>query len=88
MWYPKLSQRPEWFTLNPESPLHRGLVFAGLGRVHGAGNYFDSSPYRNHGTLTGYTGAGNTPANRWSKALGRNVLDLRIRRIMSVLVVH
>lgn len=73
---PKLRSRPSDFRLNPESPLYRGLVFAGLGRKPGTASYQDSSQQRNHGVLTGYTGAGNLPANKWTydKTLRRAVL--------------
>jgi len=40
-------------------------VFAHLGQVVGSTTYRDSSVYNNDGTLTGYTGAGNLPQNRW-----------------------
>ena len=72
--YATMRERPENFDLNIDSPLYRGLVFAGLGSVSKGYRYTDSSLYGNHGTLTGYTGAGNTPPERWSRALGRNVL--------------
>lgn len=60
-----MAQRPDNFDLNPMAPLARGLVFAGLGRFHGNTRYHDSSLHRNTGTLTGYTGAGDTPAEKW-----------------------
>jgi hypothetical protein len=63
--YPKLRDRPQDFRLNGNSPLARGLVFAGLGRMPRQGLYWDSSFARNHGTLTGYTEAGNTPVDQW-----------------------
>lgn len=58
--------RPAQWKLNPRSPLAQGLVFAGLGQYVGGLHYNDASLYGNHGTLTGYTGAGNQPSNRWS----------------------
>jgi hypothetical protein len=61
----KPSQRPERFALNTGSPLARGLVFAGLGQHAGGTLYHDDSTSKKHGTLTGFTGAGNTPAARW-----------------------
>ena len=64
MIYPKPSQRYENFSLNQSSPLYRGLVFAGLGGGHGSTRYVDSA--RQYiGTLTNYSGAGDTPAERW-----------------------
>jgi hypothetical protein len=45
-------QRPNDFTLNRQHALHKGLVFAGLGRSPGGLRCCDSSPYANHGTLT------------------------------------
>ena len=58
-------QRPDSFTLNRAAPLAHGLVFAGLGNHKGSTRYEDSSPLKNHGTLSGYTGAGNTPGAQW-----------------------
>ncbi len=69
MRYVKPSQRPDRFDLNPWSPLSAGLVFAGLGpnRLAPAGTpaYEDSSPCGNHGSLIGYAGAGDAPADKW-----------------------
>lgn len=78
MAYRRLQQRPADFRLDPRSPLHEGLVFAGLGRAPGTFTYFDSSPSCNDGTLNGYSGAGDTPADRWQYAppLGRWSLSL------------
>ena len=59
------NSRPDDFDLNTNSVLAQGLVFAGLGRFVGSTHYHDSSLYKNNGTLTGYTGAGNTPADKW-----------------------
>ena len=73
-----LKERPEHFVLTPDQthPYRDGLRFAGLGGGYCAKSmkFHDSSLYGNHGTLVGYTGAGNTPADQWSRALGRNVL--------------
>jgi hypothetical protein len=67
-----LKQRPEWFSLNRSHPLSRGLVFAGLGRVHGSGKYLDSSPYGNHGTTSGIAiPATATSGWTWVPQLGR-----------------
>jgi hypothetical protein len=51
-------------------------VFAHLGQHPGATMYKDSSPYNADGTLTGYTGAGNLPQDRWgwSSELNRPTL--------------
>jgi hypothetical protein len=46
-------QRPRDFTLNPYSPLMRGLVLAGLGASPGSLRYRDSSAFSNHGDITG-----------------------------------
>jgi hypothetical protein len=51
----KRVRRPDQFTLDREHPLARGLVFAGLGGLsQGTSKFTDSSPYGNHGTLTGF----------------------------------
>lgn len=84
MIYPQRpSQRYDNFRLNRASSLAQGLVFAGLGRMPGTTLYFDSLGDQNygagnHGTLTRYTGAGNTPADKWvwDNYLRRNVLGL------------
>ena len=49
-----LSQRPENFTIDYSRSLAQGLVFAGLGS-HGKNTkmFYDSSPFKHHGTLTG-----------------------------------
>ena len=69
MFYPRCRERYERFTLNPWSSLYDGLVFGGLGPNNrwsaGQGMYEDSTCYLNDGTLIGYTGAGNTPADKW-----------------------
>lgn len=55
----RLSQRPESFTLDRNSPLANGLVFAGLapGGLVGSTLYPDSSLYGNNGTLTNMDGS-------------------------------
>jgi hypothetical protein len=70
------SQRPERFALNTGSPLARGLLFAGLGQHAGGTLFHDESPAKMHGTLTNYTGSGNTPSSRWSRNIGRASLYL------------
>jgi len=49
--YPALKERPAEFRMNYESPLHDGLVFAGMGGSGcvGANVFPDSSPYHNNG---------------------------------------
>ena len=63
-----LKERPEHFVLTPNQthPYRDGARFLGLGGGYCAKSmkFDDSSLYGNHGTLTGYTGAGNTPADR------------------------
>jgi len=70
------TERPEQFSLNRLHPLAGSLVFAGLGGIgFGSTLYRDSSMCRLDGTLSGFTGAGYTPADRWGRALGRNCLS-------------
>lgn len=69
---PQPKQRPEWFTLDPLAPMARGLVFAGLGGLHGGVTYPDHSLHRNHGTLTNMDPATDWV---WSQKLGRWGLD-------------
>ena len=69
------TERPENFEVDLSHPLMRGAVLLGLGQAHHSIRYRDESAKGNHGTLTGYTGAGNTPADRWGRALGRAVLE-------------
>ena len=64
----QLSQRPDYFEINPESPLARGLVFAGLGGGARSLKYVDSSPYGNHGTLAASDVS-------WSTYFGRSGLE-------------
>jgi len=65
---PQPKQRPDSFRLNPLHPLARGLVFAGLGGLHGGVQYQDHSLHRNHGTLTNMDPATDWV---WSEELGR-----------------
>lgn len=78
-----IAQRPAEFRLNPQHPLSRGLVFAGLGCMPGGTMYWDSSPRRNHGTLTGFTGAGKTPPERWRRLHGRAVLRFDGQKVIN-----
>jgi hypothetical protein len=67
-----LSQRPEWFELDRQHPLHKGLVFAGLGGGRGSLRYLDASGYGNHGTLTNMDPASDWV---WVSQLNRFALD-------------
>jgi hypothetical protein len=60
----------------PDSPLFKGLQFAHLGNVPGGAAYRDESPYARHGTLNGFTGAGDKPGDAvgWDAVLKRPVL--------------
>lgn len=70
-----IHSRPEFFTLNPHSPLFGNLVFAGLGSRSGSTHYHDATG-NYPGTLTGYTTSGDYPADKWQwdSYLRRNVL--------------
>jgi hypothetical protein len=59
-----------WPYIDYTHPLTKGCVFAGLAPHPGGWDYHDCSPYRNHGTLTGYA----SPASGWNAELNRNVL--------------
>jgi len=50
--YPRMTERPPNFRINPASPLAQGLVFFGGGLVPGGSRMYDGSVYGNHGTLT------------------------------------
>jgi len=68
-------ERPEQFTINRNSSLSQGLVFAGLGGFGAAGSliYPDASGFNNHGTLTNM----DPPTDwMWVPELGRWGLDL------------
>ena len=65
--------RPDYFWIDPTADIWRGCQFAGLGCMPGTKQYRDSSLYARDGLLTGYTGAGNAPASRWS-------IDTKLRR--------
>jgi hypothetical protein len=62
--YRHITQRPEYFRLNPDSDLADGLVFAGLGRFPGSTDYDDATESLfgggNRGTLTSMD-----PATDW-----------------------
>ena len=57
-------ERPEQFQLDRNHPLFVGLVFAGLAQFPGSTLYHDSA-CGSDGVLTGYSGAGDTPADKW-----------------------
>lgn len=61
----RLTYRPYDFRLDRKAPLAQGLVFAGLGACAGTTRYRDSSGCGLDGTLTGFSGAGDTPQERW-----------------------
>jgi len=65
------TERPENFEVDLSHPLMRGAVLLGLGQAHHSIRYRDESGAGRHGVLTGYTGAGNTPADMWCRAMGR-----------------
>ena len=71
-----MSGRPTKFTLKTSNTLYSGLIFAGLGYSPGTSTYTDSTGNAN-GTLKGFTGTGNLPANQWSldSTLGRYCLN-------------
>lgn len=61
--------RPQQFTINRNSPLANGLVFAMLGRGASTSLAIDSSGYGNNGTLTNF----DVPTS-WTQTNGRNTL--------------
>ena len=67
-----MNQRPTIFDLDYQSPLGRGLVYAGLGSGPGTLRATDSSIQRNHGTLTNMNPATDWV---WAQELGRKGLD-------------
>jgi hypothetical protein len=73
--YARVTERPDEFQVDLSAPLFARAVFLGLGGCRGSFKYRDCSTYGNHGLLTGYTGAGNTPVDRWGRALGRASLS-------------
>jgi hypothetical protein len=65
-------KRPDFFRLNTDSQLSRGLVFAALGQFPGSTLCHDESPCRSEGTLTNM----DPPADWvWVQELGRGALD-------------
>ena len=69
--------RPTRWIFNPSAPLADCLLFAGLGIHPGTPHYQDSCLYGSVGALTGYSGAGDTPSDRWQwdSYLGRYALS-------------
>lgn len=65
-------QRPLDFRMNYQSPLAKGLVFAGLGRHPRSNRYTDSSLFANVGALTNMTPVSDWV---WVPQLGRWGLD-------------
>jgi hypothetical protein len=67
----KEHHRPLWFEYDRRHPLEEGCVFRGHGWMAGSATYHDgcgqAGRVKNNGTLTGFTGAGNTPADRWGR---------------------
>lgn len=67
-----MSQRPANFGINRDSPLAKGLVFAGLGNAFGRSTLFDSSWRGNHAALTNMDPATDW---MWVPELGRWGVD-------------
>jgi hypothetical protein len=76
----QITQRPDYCTINPESPLACGLVFGGFGLMgcYGSNQYFDSSLLKNSGALNGYS-SGPT----WSRTNGRPALAIAVGQYVS-----
>jgi hypothetical protein len=68
--YARVTERPDDFQVDLSADIFRGAVFLGLGRDHHGFRFRDESASGSHGALTGYTGAGNTPVDRWGRAIG------------------
>lgn len=69
----QLLERPDNFRLKYDHPLAHGLIFAGLGLVHGNFYYYDSSLYQRHGTLLNMEATDwvwDTTLNRWRTDFG------------------
>ena len=75
MRYLRETERPDDFQVDLGADLFRGLRFANFGRVRGSLKYVNECDPVNPGALTGFTGAGNTPPDRWGRALGRACLS-------------
>lgn len=63
--YPRLTERPSEWRLNPEWPLYGALGAWFFGSHQGTAYVADASRRRNHAALTGFAGAGNLPVNAW-----------------------
>jgi len=59
--YPRMTQRPPNFRLNPASPLAQGLVFFGGGLVPGGSRMYDGSIWGYHSSFDGLD-----PATDWT----------------------
>jgi hypothetical protein len=77
----RVTQRPDGFTIDKRHPW-ANAAFLGLGNRPGTTQYADSGFYGNHGVLTGYSGAGDTPMDKWAFdpylgrwALGYDITD-------------
>jgi hypothetical protein len=70
MRYLRETDRPDDFQVDLGADIFRGLVFANFGRARGSLKYVNECDPKNPGTLTGFTGAGNTPVDRWGRAMG------------------
>jgi hypothetical protein len=68
-----ITQRPEYFRLNPNHELSQGLVFAGLGRFPGGYRYDDTTESLWGGGHPGalVVGAGDSAAGKWAMENGR-----------------
>jgi hypothetical protein len=60
-----IRERPEGFRINSAHPRYQTMLFGNFGRHPRTTLYYDDSPTQTHGTLTGFTGAGNTPDAQW-----------------------
>jgi hypothetical protein len=74
MRHARETERPDDYQVDLSADIFRGLVFANFGHGRGSLKYTDDSGKGNHGTLTGFTGVGNTPVDRWGRAMGRSYL--------------
>jgi hypothetical protein len=66
--------RPTTFARNSGCSLATNLQLALLGNNAGSGTSYDTSVNGYNGTLTGFTGGGNTPAVQWQRANNRPYL--------------
>jgi hypothetical protein len=71
MRYARQTERPDDFQVDLGADIFRSLKFANFGRARGSLKYVNECDPTNPGALTGFTGAGNTPVDRWGRAMGR-----------------